>query len=550
MKRIYKTLALALVLKFGAAQTGFWTPTTYKGAFDCNTPMWTNGWTNWDPQNTTYPAATQTISSNITTNTTWVTGQTYLLQGQIFVKNNSVLTIQPGVVILGSKSVAGSGLFITTGSKLQASGTASAPIVFTSDQPAGSRTSGDWGGVILMGLASNNSTLGINNIEGLAASADTQYGGGSSPNDNDNSGTLQYVRIEFPGYVYQPNKEINGLTFGAVGRGTTIDHIQVSYSNDDAYEWFGGTVNCKYLVSFRDLDDCFDTDNGYSGNVQFFLGVRDPAIADNPAVSTSEGFESDNDPNGTAATPLTSAVFSNGTLIGPYRGSSGTTLASGYRRALRLRRNTNLKVMNSVFTDFKTGIFVDGTLADANAASGALKFKNNIIAFTSGVTPKAVESSTATVNCTPTWFASQPNDSLITTAGLLVAPYSYTAGDYRPVCSNTLINSGASFTDPVFNSGGVQSVNELGSSFKSMNLFPNPTENSSTLVINTLVSFDISVNITSVTGQIISTPVSKLRLEEGSNVVSLDLTGISAGIYFVNIHSDKQKEVLKLIINK
>src|SRR4051812_30089561 len=219
MKKIYQIALLAFACTSAMAQ-GFFTPTAYRGAMAPSpTPMWTGTWVNWDPQNTTYPAPTMTVTSNVTANTTWATGQTVLLQGQIYVTSNAVLTIQPGVVIRGSSAIAGSGLFICTGSKLMAVGTASNPIVFTSDQPAGGRSIGDWGGVILMGLANNNNPGGINNIEGIAPSPLTQYGGATSPNDNDNSGDLEYIRIEFPGYVYAPNKEINGLTMGAVGRG-------------------------------------------------------------------------------------------------------------------------------------------------------------------------------------------------------------------------------------------------------------------------------------------------------------------------------------------
>ncbi len=127
-------------------------------------------------------------------------------------------------------------------------------------------------------------------------------GGGATPDDADNSGTLQYVRIEYAGYAYQPDKEVNSLTMAAVGSGTTIDHIQVIYAKDDAYEWFGGTVNCKYLIAYKTQDDDFDSDNGFSGSVQFGLIVRDSLIAD---ISKSESFESDNNSAGADITPQT-----------------------------------------------------------------------------------------------------------------------------------------------------------------------------------------------------------------------------------------------------
>jgi hypothetical protein len=194
---------------------------------------------------------------------------------------------------------------------------------------------------------------GFGTIEGLAAINEHMYGGND---DLDNSGVLSYVRIEYGGYVFAQNKEINGLTMGAVGSGTQIDHIQVSYVNDNAFEWYGGTVNAKYLVSYRNLDDDFDTDFGYSGKVQFGLSVRDPQIADNSyslpsGGPTSEGFESDNDANGSYLFPRTSATFSNFTMVGPYRGNSSATVHPAFRRGARIRRNSALKIVNSVITD-------------------------------------------------------------------------------------------------------------------------------------------------------------------------------------------------------
>lgn len=439
MKRFYKTALLALIGNMAMAQS-FFVPTTYRGAFEpAPTPMWTDNWTNWDPQNTAYPTPDVIVTTSITTNTTWTNTHTYLLQGQIYVKNGATLTIEPGTIIEGDKASTGAGLFICQGSQLIAQGTVMAPIIFTSNQAPGARSIGDWGGVILMGKASNNNPGGIANIEGIAPTADTQYGGGTSPDDDDNSGILQYVRIEFPGYVYAPNKEINGLTFGAVGRGTTIDHIQISFSNDDSYEWFGGTVNCRYLVAYRGLDDDFDTDNGFSGHVQFGLAVRDPNIADNPSVSTSEGFESDNDAAGDTFTPQTSAIFSNMTLIGPYRGNTASTIASGYRRGARLRRNTALKIYNTIFMDHVYGIHIDGALCEGNAASGVLKYKNNICAGNS--TGKVCQvNSGSTFNIT-SWFGANSNDSLASTTGILITPYNYLAPDYRPAAGSPALTN-------------------------------------------------------------------------------------------------------------
>ena len=178
--------------------------------------------------------------------------------------------------------------------------------MLTSAQAKGSRKPGDWGGLIVCGKARNNQTEMT--IEGGPR---TKHGGND---DNDNSGVFSYMRVEFAGYPLRTDQEINGVTFGSVGRGTTVENIQVSYSNDDSFEWFGGSVNCKRLIAFHGWDDDFDTDNGYSGKLQYLLAVRNPKIAD---VSRSNGFESDNNKDGNDVSPFTECVFSNVTFVGP-----------------------------------------------------------------------------------------------------------------------------------------------------------------------------------------------------------------------------------------
>ena len=185
---------------------------------------------------------------------------TYLLKGWVYVAAGSELTIEPGTIIKGDKQTMAA-LIVERGGKLIAQGTETAPIVFTSEEAKGQRRPGDWGGLILCGKAPHNA--GEAQIEGGPR---TKHGGNDA---HDNSGVLSYVRVEFAGYPFEKDKEINGVTFGSVGDGTKIDHVQVSYSNDDSFEWFGGTVNCKNLIAYRGWDDDFDTDNGYSGHVQY-----------------------------------------------------------------------------------------------------------------------------------------------------------------------------------------------------------------------------------------------------------------------------------------
>ena len=432
------------------------TATSFRGAFaPAPVAMWTDSWTNFDPANTIYPTATVTISANITVDTRWTANNTYLLSGPIYVNSNATLTIEPGTVIRGNKAIAGSALVITKGSKLIASGTKNAPIVFTSSGGVGNRAIGDWGGIVILGKAANNlpanattgTAAGVGNIEGLPVSTDSEYGGGATPNDNDNSGILKYVRIEFGGYAYQIDKEINGLTMGSVGRSTVIDYVQTSYTNDDSFEWFGGTVNAKHLVAYRGLDDDMDCDFGYRGQIQYVLVVRDPAIADQSSGSTSEGFECDNDGSGSTNSPKTAATFSNVTAIGPLRGNVNSTIDPKHERALRLRRNSEMKIHNSIFMDFKKGLFIDGTTTEAQATSGNLLFKNNILA---GYRPANgfFVASGSTFNI-KNFFATNANDSLTSSANILTTPYNYTAPDYRPAVGSLAL-TGAAFTAAPF----------------------------------------------------------------------------------------------------
>lgn len=310
----------------------------------------------------------------------------YTLKGWIYIADGSELTIEPGTIIKGDKATKAA-LIVERGGKLIAQGAADAPIVFTSAQPAGQRRPGDWGGVIICGKAHNNQTS--MQIEGGPR---TQHGG---DNDADNSGVLSYVRIEFGGFPFKADQEINGLTLGSVGSGTKIDHVQVSYSNDDSFEWFGGTVNCKYLVAYKGWDDDFDTDNGFSGKVQFGLSVRDPRIADQ---SQSNGFESDNCADGAQVSPYTTATFSNITFVGPktaadFQNSNSSITAGSYfpnngsglgkfQAAMQIRRSSRLNCVNSVVTDWPIGLIIDGEKGDtpAQAKAGTLRLQNIFIA--------------------------------------------------------------------------------------------------------------------------------------------------------------------------
>ena len=400
---------------------------------------------------------TNVLSGKINADKTLKEGTTYKLRGIVYVVDGATLTIEAGTRIEGEKSTRGA-LIITRGTKLMANGTKEKPIVFTSDSSTPS--AGDWGGIVMLGRAKTNNSFngaaGIGEIEGGVNNADGLglYGGAD---DADNSGSLQYVRIEYAGYAFLPDKELNSLTLGAVGSGTTIDYVQVSYALDDAFEWFGGTVNCSHLIAYKTLDDDFDSDNGYRGNVQFGIVLRDSSRAD---ISKVEAFESDNDANGSDLRPQTAPVFSNITAIGP-REKINNTGNSLYNAAAQLRRNTSLSVFNSVIMGWPAGLLIDaskGTPVHGNITAGKLVIQNTTIAGCAAPTKFADNTGVAT-GWTNTdvsnWFgaAAHRNEILVENAEVkLTSAFNYANPDFTPLAGSPLLNS-ASFAHAKVASG-------------------------------------------------------------------------------------------------
>ena len=407
------------------------------------------------------------LTGKISTDRTLKSGNTYKIRGIVYVVDGAKLAIEPGVTLQGEKASRGT-LVVTRGTQILANGTADKPVVFTSDASTPQR--GDWGGVVILGKARTNASFngqagvgeiegGVNNAEGLGL-----YGG---TDDNDNSGVLKYVRIEYAGYAFLPDKELNGLTLGGVGRGTTIDNVQVSYANDDSFEWFGGTVDAKHLIAYKGLDDDFDADNGFSGRVQFGIVLRDSAIAD---ISGSNGFEVDNDAGGSNASPQTAPVFSNITVVGP-RATASNAGNSNYKRGMHLRRNTAISIFNSIVMGWPTGLLLyasTGTPTDANISAGRMVFANNIFAGNNAQFSYAASTSA------PTGWTTQDLASYINRAGGgntvlgaaadagLTAPFKYdNSVDFNPVAGSPAA-SGGDFTNAKMAAGFFTSTSYRG----------------------------------------------------------------------------------------
>lgn len=296
----------------------------------------------------------------------------YLIKGQVFVRNGQTLTVEPGTVVLGDKRTRGT-LVIDKGGKLEANGTVDKPIVFTSNQEEGVRDRGDWGGLVILGRANCNQPDPA--IEGITPAV--VFGTlNSTANDNESSGTLRFVRVEFAGIELSPNNETNSITMGGVGRGTIMENCMVSFGGDDGFEWFGGTINGKNLVSFCTWDDDFDCDYGWTGNVQFGLVIRYPGFADQ---SQSNAFECDNGPNDNDVQPYTTGTFSNVTVIGPIK-SGGSVSNANYAHAIDLRRRTAVTIANSVFTGFPRGLRMNQASVLANYPSQGVLLNNIMVA--------------------------------------------------------------------------------------------------------------------------------------------------------------------------
>jgi hypothetical protein len=289
----------------------------------------------------------------------------YLIKGQVFVRSGAILTIEPGTTIYGDKATKGT-LVIDRGGKIIAEGTATAPIVFTSALAAGTRDRGDWGGLVILGNAPVNQPDPA--IEGITPAV--IFGG---TNNADNSGILKYVRVEFAGIELTPNNETNSITLGGVGSGTQMDYTQVSFGGDDGFEWFGGSMNSKYLVAFAMWDDCFDVDYGFTGKVQFGVSVRYGSYADQ---SGSNIFETDNGPNDNLTTLITSGIFSNITGIGP-KITNTQSVNGNYQHALDLRRRTALTIANSAFVGMPRGLRMNQQSVVDNYTTGTGALLNN-----------------------------------------------------------------------------------------------------------------------------------------------------------------------------
>lgn len=523
---------------------------------------------------TTCPAAPTPITApnSITGNVTWTRNNIYLLNGFVYVENGAVLTIEPGTIIKGDKASLGT-LVVRQGGRLVANGTATQPIVFTSNQPVGSRNRGDWGGIVICGRAPINQP-GTPNVEGVTNAV---FGG---TNAADDSGILRYVRIEYPGVLISPNNEINGLTMAGVGSGTIIDYVQVYASGDDSFEWFGGTVNAKHLIAVAATDDDFDTDYGFTGKVQYAVTVRDPSVAD---VSGSTAFESDNDAGGSALTPLTAPVFSNVSAFLMNRSTS-----ANFTRAMHLRRNTSISIFNSVLTGWPQGLTLDGPAVKVNADNGGLVLKNNVMA---GMTAPFTQESGGSYDVAGYFnAAARANVNLTNISDLNLngdnfMPVNNVAPSFTLPATSPLV-SGAAFTDAKlaggffdnvayrgafgpagtanwtagwsnFNPqttcynipGAVLAAKAASAPVQSLSVFPNPTAGASSVAFELLRPATVTVRVLDVTGRTVAVVTEGQKLNAGQQAVQLPAT-LKTGLYTAQVQTGETSQAVRFVVSK
>ena len=503
-------------------------------------------------------------------NVVWTADNEYVLNGLVFVDEGATLTIQPGTIIKGmpGQGENASALVVARGGKIFASGTPDQPIVFTAqaddvsdadDLPLDAR--GLWGGVIILGRATLNSEPGETPIEGIPTTEPRGLYGGSD--DGDNSGVFRYVSIRHGGTDIGAGNEINGLTMGGVGSGTLIEFVEVYNNQDDGFEWFGGTVNTKNLVSAFNGDDAFDYDEGFRGKGQFWFVVQDDETG-------NRAGEHDGGTTPEDGTPFAMPQIYNVTYIG-----SGAFSANGDNDVvLKIRDNAGGMYINSIFTDF-AGEAVDiedlesGEDSRARLEAGDLRLANNIWwGFGAGedlasIAPDQFVADYLAANdnriADPLLIGiSRDRDRGVDRHGHHARRRLYNQVDYVGAFGRSLWTSGWTFLSEagimpteaatfVAEESAVQAA--LPDGYALEQNIPNPFNPSTTINYSVPADGQVKLTVYNSVGQEMATLVNDARAA-GTYAVSLDAADYSTGIYFYRLEADGQTLMRKMTLLK
>jgi hypothetical protein len=614
MKKSYKLFFMGMVLSANLyAQEAFFEQVPFRGAFGSSD--WSKPWANWTPVATKYPGdAGYVAPAGLPTNPSkvsisgkldpgagntinWTNDKYYELSGLIELMSGT-LVIQEGTVIRGKAGLAAADkgtLLITKDAKIIAKGTAEKPIIFTSGEapvaigetPA--RNRGDWGGLLMIGKAKLNIPAGTRQYEALPGLATAVYGGSD---DTHSSGELQYVRIEFAGNNPSGtnNAEINGLTMAGCGSGTKADYIQVSYSQDDSFEWFGGTTSHKYLIAFAGTDDDFDADEGYRGKVQFALSVKHPAVFELAGTAATNGMELDNNTGlGTAnqvipginnPNPVTNITFSNVTMVGPIPcGSTSSALnelaRTRFGAGVLIRTNNSSSLLNSIVTGYATllnlnnpnATIVPSVQTKANADS--VTVRNSIFACGTSATTSRFASANVPSSLSGwgirSWIINGPasgitgatnNDTSATTvpfkavyagpANGAIKDINFAGVDYS-LADGAAYLTGASFEHPKLKQFLITANDESMAFNMNTILSPNPASNQ--VNINTFVaqSGNVNINIVDMKGNVVSEIYNEYA-NAGNLILTVNVSELNKGIYMIKAISGSSIKTQKLAI--
>ncbi|MTH15704.1 hypothetical protein [Flavobacterium sp. LC2016-01] len=393
------------------------------------TTNWMNNWTNFKPAANEYNEATNIIAGTIDKDLKLLKRNTYQLVGVVYVTNNATLTIEPGTVIRGDDKSCGT-LVITNGAKIMAEGLETDPIIFTSNKEKTERKPGDWGGIIILGKAPINTLGGLHTLPFDLEPLLNHYGGQDA---EDNSGALKYVRIEYAGRKLSALKELNGLSLAGVGRKTVLSNIQISFSNDDSFECYGGDLNLNNLISYRTTDDDFDFTQGAQINISNSIAIRHPFSSD---VSGSRCFEVDSFDkigNTDMSKKMTKINATNITLVNLEENNQGLVRESVY-----VREDTFFNLSNSIISGFTPFALLEGNIGDGDANLAKLTFKNLIVNnCNGGITSESSSSDPAIQN-----FYNSQNSGIeytkIKNVDLFTTPNIKGSPDFRANVNNTL----------------------------------------------------------------------------------------------------------------
>jgi len=539
MKQRFLTFLLmfTFALSLFAQSSEFMDKVNYKGAFGSSN--WLKGWTALDHYGYLSPNKTK---SNVITVTDadisagdkvyWTADNTYLLDGFVFVESGAVLNIEAGTVIKGKAGQGenASALIIAQGAKIYAEGTSEAPIIFTAESddvtdptdlalPATNL----WGGVILLGKARINTATGIGNIEGLPVDSRTEYGG---TDDHDNSGVMRYVSIRHGGTDIGAGNEINGLTLGAVGDGTTLEYIEVFENNDDGFEWFGGTVNAKHLVSVFNADDAFDHDEGLRGKMQFLFAIQSKDYGNRLGEHDGGTVPEDGEPY---AYPQ---VY-NATLLGS--GKNSTNPENDH--AFKIRDFWGGMYKNSIIGDFAGDAMDVEDLQSGNDSrkrldNGEIVFENNIW-FDFGAGNDFASLGKHSWESAYLGDASHGNTIENPVLNSISRDEFTESLDPRPEHNGAAYKGLADITTGVLERGLTNSVPEA---FSLTQNYPNPFNPSTTIRFAIPANGNVSLTVYNMLGQKVASLINGYK-KAGTYEVNWNADNISSGIYFYRLIS-------------